>query len=122
MNENRNAIVRDILQSALDDWMYFAEVVGIVRQHCVGQSHEHALALSLDTLQEMFDQGLLVPGDLDKSNPQSAFIPWSIPRKQWCDELNRRLLQCQNNPGVGDVCWLTNTPKGDAEVQGSAAS
>jgi hypothetical protein len=124
MSNNTPIIVRQILQLGLDDWMYFAEVVGIVQQHCEGKSHEQALSLTLDVLQEMFDRALLVPGDLIKSDSQtqSRFAPWSIPSQEWNGELQSRLLRCQNNPRIGDVCWFATTHKGEAEARENAAS
>ena len=107
-------IITEVLEHGRDDWVDFAEVIWIVLSHTKSQDRVASLPLCLEVIREMLDDDLIVAGDLVNQGGGIVFSEWPGNSDTTMDRIKRELNALGRNPGVGDVCWLLNTNKGDS--------
>ena len=109
-------ITAEVLQRGLDDWLYLAEVAGVVRSHLVSPNTADVMLATIGAVEELLSKGLVLVGDLVRSGNQLRFQPWEVSVAAAVDEIEKRWLK-YGNPigpdGANDVCWISNTQEGD---------
>ncbi len=108
-------IIAEVLEHGRDDWVDFAEVLWIVLGHTNSQDRVAALPLCIEVIREMLNEDLVAVGDLLKVDDNISFSQWSVDSDAAINRIERELKGLGRNPGVGDVCWLLNTKKGDSK-------
>jgi hypothetical protein len=110
-------ILQQILERGLDDWIQAAEIVGVVVE--TGPTHTDAAirTICLRLIRRILTSGLMTAGDVTvdgfrawMSSPAEAYLRIE---SEW---------PTRGTPGLGDVCWLSNTLAGDAIASRSATA
>lgn len=102
---------REVLRAGLDDWVPLAAVAGLARQ--LGASNDaETIDISLAAIRELVKQGLVVIGEVS----DGGFFPWTEPLE---DALTRMKIAWRtlDRDQWGFICWLSNTPAGDAQAR-----
>ncbi|MGE3312060.1 MAG: hypothetical protein AB7O66_19010 [Limisphaerales bacterium] len=105
-----------ILERGADDWMYLAEVASLVREAAPKADEAELRAKTLGIVRNLAGRGLLVLGDL--SDPDGGFKAWTAPIEASMERIRTEWEALGTALSVGDVCWLANTPAGDAWILG----
>jgi hypothetical protein len=109
------ACIEDLLVRGLDDWVQAAEVASVSRTTGGAQSDEASRELSLRLIRKLLEDGLAEPGMVDA---QEGFLPWGVPVNAAMQLIEGSWsTKQQGGPGLGEVCWLSLTPKGHAQGQ-----
>jgi hypothetical protein len=111
-----NPLEAEILERGADDWVYLAEVVGIVRSHTGLHDPEQVKQRAIQVVEELLNKGYVRAGDLFGSGSEVRFQPWELSPRAAVAEIERRWLKYGGpigKDGANDVCWLLNTPEGD---------
>lgn len=98
-------IIAEILERGKDDWVDFAEVMSVVRSR-TAVAEPAVIALSVEIIDDMLKQALIVVGDLQKRGDGVAFSAWAGPPKQIVERIHKDLAALGHRPGIGDICWL----------------
>jgi len=100
----------EIVARAQADWVHFPEAHWLV--------HKWASGRGLDTRQELvrvlrslISQGLVQVGTV---RGEDGFVPWGIDETATIQRILEEWDVLGRAPVPGDVCWLANTPAGDA--------
>lgn len=100
----------DLLTVALVDWVSLQDVVWYGTRGVVTPV---AKALALRVLERIFDEGLMVPGDL----AESGFRDWDGSPRKWLERAEHELNRFDWAP-MGDGFWLRLTERGEAQAGG----
>ncbi|MEZ2373270.1 hypothetical protein [Arthrobacter sp. RCC_34] len=97
--------IRSLLISGLDDWVLLQEVIWY---STFEEITEESKRLTLRVLRRLFEEGLMVPGDL----AEGGFVDWTDEPEGWLDRAERELEALNWSPRT-DGFWLRTTEKGD---------
>lgn len=116
MMKRRDSLVEDLLARGVDDWIQAAEIVDVViRTGLNGLEHNDPVKLrtrALGLITEVVVAGLMVAGDVTE---RVGFEPWGVPPGDAVERIASEWL-ARSDPDVmlGEIVWLSNTPKGNA--------
>lgn len=115
----------DFLAAALDDWVYLAELQGIVIQ--VAAEHEIDLRLGqesdkhglrfhvvMEVIERTLRSGLIEVGELP---PPGTFLHWDLPDDETLDRIRTQWNVLGSELSLGDVCWFELTGAGRVEAE-----
>lgn len=102
----RSREVDQILVTGLEDWVMLQEVLWIVTRDA---RDDDAKARVAETLAQLFDEGLMVPGEL----LDPGFVDWP-DRPSWLTQARQQIEGLEWHP-MNQGFWLRLTPRG-AEV------
>jgi hypothetical protein len=103
--KHQHACVDDILMRGLDDWIQAAEVVSVVKSALAAVPEADILDLSRNVIRELVKGGLMIPGDVTTD----GFGEWGLGLEAALDRIEREWVALGRRPGLGEVCWLSNT-------------
>ena len=112
----KDQIIAEVLQRGLDDWVYLAEVAGVVRSHSVSPDTAEVMLTTIGVIEELLNEGFVRVGDLLGSGNQLRFQPWEVSVRAAVAEIEKRWLEYGGplgRDGANDVCWISNTEEGD---------
>ncbi len=72
--------------------------------------------LSGETIRTVLREGLMTAGDVT----HAGFCPWNISGEQAIERIERDWTALGRGPNLGEICWLSNTPAGDARAKSSS--
>lgn len=101
-------LIRQIVSSAIDDWMMAADVVSIALAATDASFAEASESMALDLISDALERGLLVAGDLSVD----GFAAWDLDAADSIAEVRTRWAELRRMPGLGDVCWFEITGAG----------
>lgn len=104
------AIVSDVLEAALDDWVMAVGVLSAVSSHMPDATPQEVRQVALSVIDLLLSRGWMLAGEIG-----DQFVPWDLTPQHsfariaisWPPDLDI---------GLGDVCWLKITEKGAARV------
>lgn len=112
-----------VLKIGEDDWIYLAQVASIVHDEMSHASEQDIINATLGIIRDLVDAEFLVIGDLTGAG--GRFKPWWLSTPEAIQQIRTRWLALKRPINLGDVCWFSNTPKGDkmvASLPGEASS
>lgn len=104
----RDDVLDEVLLSGLDDWVMLAQVEAMIQRHDTTAARDALVDKVADAIGELLAAGLVQVGDVDGS---AGFLPWELN-----DAVARIRFEWQRldrNLAMGDICWLSNTARGD---------
>jgi hypothetical protein len=108
-----HAFVDGILTRGLHDWIQAAEVVSVVKSALPTAPEVDILDLSLSVIRELVKGGLMSAGDVTTD----GFREWGLEQEAAVERIEREWIALGRRPGLGEVCWLSNTDAGDKRAQ-----
>lgn len=102
-----------LLEAAEDDWIYFAELLGMVRE--VTGSSDDLLNKAGQAAAQFVREGVIVPGTLTEAD---GFAPWPTSPTESAERIETEvaaMLRDGVEPSLGDVCWF-DLPKDTAST------
>ncbi len=102
-------VTKPLLEKGLVDWVSLHDVVWHATH---GNLSPESKARTLRVLQQLFDEGLMVPGEL----AESGFVDWPSP-KEWLSRAASELERVSWTP-MGEGFWLRLTERGEAQTGG----
>jgi hypothetical protein len=108
-----DACIDEILKHGLDDWIQAAEVASIIMSIAGLSAFSDVRCASLVAIGRILHEELMVAGDVTVD----GFNAWTMTPTQAFDAISREWSSLGRLPSLGEVCWLSNTPKGDARAQ-----
>ena len=106
--------VHELLIRGLDDWLQLAEVVSVVSSAMPTREEAETRSATLETIQQMLARGLIQVGEVTPG----GFSAWQLPPDVTLRRIVERGDALGGMPGLGDVCWFSNTTAGDAIARG----
>ncbi|MCR6689358.1 hypothetical protein [Cellulomonas sp.] len=94
----REAAIAELLDCGAVDWVSLQEVVWY---GTLGETSPHSKALVADVLRQLFELGLMIPGDLG----HCGFEDWEPPKSDWLDRALAELERLNWAP-MGDGFWF----------------
>lgn len=107
---NSLRVVAELLDRGLADWVSLHDVVWFGTH---GVITPETKALVIGVLQSLFEDGLMVPGDLG----ETGFEDWSSPEEGWVARAESELDRLDWHP-MGEGFWLRLTERG-SQLAGS---
>lgn len=117
-------VQEDFLAAALDDWVYLAELQGIVIQ--VAAEHKVDLRLgqaedkldlrvraSMQVIERTLRAGLIEVGELP---PPGYFRRWDLSEDAILERIRNQWEALGSRLSLGDVCWFELTDAGRVEA------
>jgi hypothetical protein len=110
MNDTEK-VINKVLLSGEDDWVMMAEVTSIIMSvEGFGIDEEEKIRNeALRIIRLVVRDGLMTIGDVTKE----GFRQWDLSGDDALREVEKRWKTLGRFPKLGDVCWLSNTKKGD---------
>ena len=105
-----------ILQIGADDWFYLAEISDLVRNNLPNHSEEEIIKTTLFVIENLVRNELIEIGGLVEGR---GFCAWPLTLDESLKKIERewqKLHNANKQPNIGDVCWMANTSKGDAQA------
>jgi hypothetical protein len=100
----------EILARGRADWVDFSEVYWLVEKWSLMRSldpHQEVARL----LRHLLSDGLVRAGTVERG---AGFVAWDLDESESVDRILREWSSLGREPHLGEVCWLANTPAGDA--------
>lgn len=100
MDELRSTVI----EAAEDDWLYFAELLSIVRE--VTGSSDDLLRRAGEAAAQLVREGIIVPGALSET---TGFTPWPTSADESAERIEREvatMVEDGTDPLPGDLCWF----------------
>ena len=106
-----------LLVRGLDDWVDMSEVVWTVRSSRQAASDQDITAQSLDAIAFLLQEGLAEAGTLEQVGETVEFVAWDLSPTEAAQRVREEWEALGRLPELGEICWLSNTPKGDAAAR-----
>ncbi|MEV8312382.1 hypothetical protein AB0P36_35150 [Streptomyces flavidovirens] len=103
---NDKEISRQILEEGIDDWIPIDRLIDLTREFS-----EAGESASIQILESLLDGGFVKVGEIG----ENGFEAWSGASQDVVLRVAAELEKVNWVP-LGGVCWIANTPKGDAEA------
>ena len=108
------ACIEDLLIRGLDDWIQASEVASVSFEIGGAQSHGMRRELSLRLIRKLLEDGSAEAGMVYE---KEGFVPWGIPVDDALQRIESDWTTRPTGPGLGEVCWLSLTERGNAQAQ-----
>jgi hypothetical protein len=109
--------VVEVVKRGLDDWVDAAEVAWVVKFTGDQTTDSGIESLALEVIARLLRRGLMKPGDVTKD----GFCEWDLEPHEAVERITRSWKALGRLPGLGEVCWLSNTGEGDRKARESGA-
>jgi hypothetical protein len=106
------ACTQEILERGLDDWIQAAEIASVAKSIGGATTEASIRTLALELISAVVSTGLMKPGDLTAE----GFREWDLDEEQALARITREWKVGQL-PGLGEICWLSNTTSGDQRAK-----
>lgn len=107
-------IQSDIIIEGLDDYVGLWQVARSVRQETPYQTGGSVRRTSLNELKPLLHRGYITPGQLTEDG---GFFEWPLAPVEALERIDREWLELGQDPNISQVCWFSNTSKGDELAQ-----
>ena len=133
-----NDVVDDVLVGGADDWVHLPELTFKLTRnathHGIELNEEDKVDLSLKVIYKVLTQGLMVAGDLPKSDPAVSdamrrrdwealrklrdsspkhLVAWALEPAAAYEQIEREWRLHDRAYKLGEGCWLENTDTGN---------
>lgn len=105
-------MIDELLLRGADDWVPAAEVAWVAKSTGGAASDEEVLDTSIAAIRHVVMNGLMEVGDVT----DGGFFAWDMDPRGAVEKVARDWRALGRSPDLGEVCWLANTPAGDARV------
>ena len=99
-----------LLVAGLDDWSHAADIGWLL--HLPDDRMDAACQVEAVIL-DLVDRGWVVVGDVT----DAGFAAWPGSAANVSGRVRLAWSELDHDPAPGDVCWLANTPSGDARAR-----
>jgi hypothetical protein len=108
-----DACASEVLKRGLDDWIQAAELASVV-QSVVGQpSIADIRRVALAVIDELVRGEFMKAGDVTSD----GFTEWILTPAEAIERIAREWSALSQSPELGEICWLSNTSKGDERAR-----
>ncbi len=97
-----------ILARAVDQWLDFRQVLGIVDRSTRDRDEDHVMASALQLLDRLLTDDQIRIGDVT----EAGFSPWEASADSILVRIRTTWLRSDCQVRQGDVCWIEATPVG----------
>ena len=101
--------VDEVLKRGLEDWIQAAEVVSVVQSSAVAEVCLDVRRVALEVIVELVRRELMKAGCLTVD----GFVEWDMAPSKAAERIVEAWLASGLLPGLGEICWLSNTKRGD---------
>ena len=112
----QDRLILEILRRGLDDWVQASEVASLAMAVCEVEAEYEVRAASMAAVQRLIEDGLMSAGDVTVE----GFREWKVAPAEAVMRISNE-WRAFSFPQLGEVCWLSNTQKGDELVRNSRA-
>lgn len=106
-------MIDQLLLRGSDDWVTAADVAWVAKSVGGATSDHEIQELALAAITEVVTRGLMQVGDVT----DGGFFEWEETPDEALETVARAWRALGRSPDLGEVCWLANTPAGDARAQ-----
>lgn len=101
----------ELLIHGNDDWVDASEVVSIIIEiEKVSYKEEEVIRnKALELIRKAVTEGYMVIGSV----PKGGFRKWELSSEESLERVEKEWTALGKNPGLGQICWLSNTVKGN---------
>ena len=111
MTDNR--LLDELLLRGLDDWVMAAEVASLARSVGGAATDTEVRDMAVEAISAVVEDGLMQVGDVS----DGGFFEWDMKPEDAVQRVASEWRALQRSPDIGEVCWLSNTPAGDARAK-----
>jgi hypothetical protein len=112
-------MVDNLVLRAADDWIMLVEVDDVVRsgaaKYGLGLDGPARIRTGVELIRRGSEAGFIRPGNVIDAPP--GFIPWDVDLPDALERIERGWQAAGEHLQLGDVCWLENSPTGDAHAE-----
>lgn len=105
-------MIDDLLLRGSDDWVTAAEVAWLAKSVGGATTDEEIREVALSAIKEVVMRGLMQVGDVT----DDGFFEWDRSPEDSLEAVAQEWRALGRLPDLGEVCWLANTPAGDARA------
>ncbi len=106
-------MIDELLVLGVDDWVMAADVAWLAKSIGGAASDEDVLDLAIAVIEEVVTRALMQIGDVT----DGGFFEWDVSAQDAVERVAREWRALGRSPDLGEVCWLANTPAGDARAE-----
>lgn len=103
-----------LLILGMDDWIQASEVGSVSREVGGVQTNKDCRELSLKLVRTLLETDLAEVGMISE---QGTFLPWRLGVDAAMQRIERDWAADSVGPGLGEVCWLNLTGKGQTRAK-----
>ena len=118
MNEI-SEIQREILVEGVDDYFGLWEVVWILRRKHPNWTNRQIRERSLEVLRPLLESAYIVAGQLGESG---SYSKWQLGPVESLARIDHEWRKLGRDPNMAQICWFSNTEKGDEAARASGES
>jgi hypothetical protein len=106
---NLKACIEDVLNRGLDDWIDITELAFVAKSVGRAGTDAEIRDLSIEIIRNVIQEGLMEVGDVTTD----GFHRWGLSPDEALKRIEHDWAALGRWPYTGDICWLSNTEKGD---------
>ncbi len=106
----------EVLKRGLDDWIQVAEVVSVVQSVAKQPTNADIRRMALEVIEELVRGDFMRAGDVTSE----GFTEWPITPTEVIQKITNEWNALSRFPELGEICWLSNTSKGDRRARSDA--
>jgi hypothetical protein len=103
----------EVLKRGLDDWIQAAEVASVVQSIEEQPTSADIRRVALEVVDELVRGEFMKAGDVTSD----GFTEWTVTPAEAIEMIVREWSALGRSPELGEVCWLSNTIKGDQRAR-----
>jgi hypothetical protein len=107
-------IQAEIIIEGLDDYVGLWQVARSVRQEILYHTGGNTRRTSLNELGPLLHKRYITPGQLTEDG---GFLGWHLEPIEALERIDREWLELDQDPDISQICWFSNTSKGDELAQ-----
>jgi hypothetical protein len=108
-----DACATEVLKRGLDDWVQAAEVASVVQSVVKRPTNADVRRVALEVIDELVRGDFMRAGDVTSD----GFTEWSMTAAEAIRRIVSEWLALNRSPELGELCWLSNTRKGDQRAR-----
>ena len=108
-----DACATELLKRGLDDWIQAAEVASVVQSVDRQATSADIRRVALEVIDELLRGEFMKAGDVTSD----GFTEWSMTPAEAIERIAREWSALSQSPELGEICWLSNTSKGDQRAR-----
>jgi hypothetical protein len=105
--------VTEVLKRGLDDWIQAAEVASVVQSAATQPTSADIRRVALEVIEDLVRGDFMRAGDVTSE----GFIEWPVTSAEAIQRITSEWNALSRSPGLGEICWLSNTSKGDQRAR-----